>query len=60
MNHAFTFWVTGNFTADDEKPKEEAKFSRDNWGLSMLGYITLVSNLTYRNGQRSKKLHVSV
>ena len=39
------FWVTGNSTTDDEKHKEEAKFSEDNWGPSTLSYIMLVSKL---------------
>jgi len=51
----FTFWVTGNSTANDEKRKEEAKFSKDNWGLSTLSYITSVSNLTARKWAKIKE-----
>jgi len=47
--------VTGNSTADDEKHKEEAKFSEDNWGPSTLSYITSVSNLTPRKWARIKE-----
>jgi hypothetical protein len=47
--------VTGNSTADDEKRKEEAKFSEDNWGPSTLSYITSVSNLTPRKWARIKE-----
>jgi len=41
--HAFAFWVTGISIADDEKRKEEAKFSEDNWGPSTLSYISSVA-----------------
>ncbi|KAF8808516.1 hypothetical protein BYT27DRAFT_7255446 [Phlegmacium glaucopus] len=51
---AFTFWVTGISTADDEKRKEEAKFSEDNWGPSTLSYITLVSNLNTQKWAKIK------
>ena len=53
--HTFTFWVTGNSTTNDEKRKEEAKFSKDNWGLSTLSYITSVSNLTARKWAKIKE-----
>ncbi|KAF8958629.1 hypothetical protein BDZ97DRAFT_1612271, partial [Flammula alnicola] len=52
---AFTFWVTGNSTANDEKHKEEAKFSEDNWGPSTLSYITSVSNVTPRQWVKIKE-----
>jgi hypothetical protein len=51
---AFTFWVTGISTADDEKRKEEAKFSEDNWGPSTLSYITSVGNLKARKWAKIK------
>ncbi|KAF8808782.1 hypothetical protein BYT27DRAFT_7255244 [Phlegmacium glaucopus] len=41
----FTFWVTGISTADDEKCKEEAKFSEDNWGMKF-SMITSLSFVT--------------
>ncbi|KAF8803205.1 hypothetical protein BYT27DRAFT_7226078 [Phlegmacium glaucopus] len=50
----FTFWVTGISTADDEKCKEEAKFSKDNWGPSTMSYITLVGNLNTRKWAKIK------
>jgi len=49
------FWVTGHSPADDEKRKENAKFSEDNWGPSTLSYITSVRNLKPRKWAKIKE-----